>query len=51
MGHVEVFQLVLDRVVDQAGGRFKGVLLVAHQAGCLEAGQLLLDVVRVERCS
>lgn len=27
--YVEVFQLVLDRVVDQAGGQFKGVLQVA----------------------
>ena len=29
MRYVEVFQLVLDRVVDQADGRFKDVLQVA----------------------
>ena len=40
---VEVFQLLLKRVVKQDGRRLEEALLTAVQVGCVEAVQILLD--------
>ena len=40
---VEVLQLLLDRVVDQSGGRLKDVLQTAAYHGKIEIARLLLD--------